>query len=131
MSPAPLTIGLDQPLSRAHKLMRERRIRHLPVLEGGKLIGMLSQSDLYLVESLPEVDPTQVSVEEGMSREVYAVAPETPLRDVARVMAERKLGSAVVMRGEHVLGVFTAVDLARALASLLERCAPSSRDAAL
>ncbi|HEY6878609.1 MAG TPA: CBS domain-containing protein [Polyangiales bacterium] len=120
MSRSPLTIGRDQPLSRAHAVMREHAIRHLPVLEGGSLIGMLSQNDLYLVESLPDVDARQVSVEEAMSREVYAVPPETPLVDVARTMADSKLSSAVIMQGQHVLGVFTGVDLARALARLLD-----------
>jgi acetoin utilization protein AcuB len=115
------TIGRDQPLSRAHAFMRDHGIRHLPVLEGGHLVGLISRYDLALVETLQEVDPTRVSVEEAMSREVYAVAPETPLVAVARTMANRKLGSAVIMDKEHVLGVFTAVDAARALAELLER----------
>lgn len=121
MSHGAFTIGRDQPLARAHMAMRDHHIRHLPVLQGGELIGMVSQSDLYLIETLHDVDPTRISVEEAMSREVYSVAPETPLVTVARTMAERKLGSAVVMEHGRVLGVFTAVDAARVLADFLEQ----------
>lgn len=119
MSHGAFTIGRDQTLARAHAVMRDHHIRHLPVLEGGMLIGILSQNDLYLIETLRDVDPAAVTVEEAMAREIYAVAPETPLLAVARTMAERKLGSAVVMEHNHVVGMFTSVDVARALADVL------------
>ena len=70
MSTSPQSIGADQPLSRAHALMREHGIRHLPVLTGGKLVGMLTQRDLHLVESLKNVDPEEVLVEDAMSSEI-------------------------------------------------------------
>jgi acetoin utilization protein AcuB len=118
MTKSPHLIGAEQSMQAAHELMRLHAIRHLPVLHGGKLVGMLSQRDLHLVESLPGVDPKKVRVEEAMSQEVYAVPPTTPLREVVRTMAERKLGSAVVLEGRTVIGVFTTVD---ALALLAER----------
>ena len=88
MTTSPHSIGSDQPLSRAHQFMREHAIRHLPVLAGGKLVGMLSDRDLHLVESLRGVDPEKVLVEDAMSTTVYAVAPEQPLDVVVTTMAE-------------------------------------------
>jgi acetoin utilization protein AcuB len=120
MSHGAFTIGRDQPLARAHASMREHNIRHLPVLEGGALIGVLSRSDVDLFEALRGADARDLSVEEAMSREVYAVGPNAPLVTIARVMSEQKLDIAVVMERGHVLGVLTAVDLARALVELLQ-----------
>jgi acetoin utilization protein AcuB len=99
--------------------MRRQRIRHLPVLHGGKLVGLVSLRDLHLVETLPDVDPKLVSVEDAMSQDVYSVRPDASLRDVVREMARRKLGSAVVMSGRKVVGMFTTVDALRVLARTL------------
>lgn len=119
MTTSPHSIGVDQPLSRAHTVMREHGIRHLPVLTGGKLVGMLTDRDLHLVETLKDVDPQKVTVEEAMSTMVYAITPETPLDVVVSTMAEHKYGSAVVMQNEKVVGIFTTVDVCRTLAELL------------
>jgi acetoin utilization protein AcuB len=119
MTTSPHSIGIEQTLSKAHSMMREHAIRHLPVLHGGKLLGMLTERDLRLVESLAGVDPAKVTVEEAMSTSVYSVSPESPLDEVVSTMGEHKYGSAVVMQNEKVVGIFTTVDVCRALAELL------------
>jgi len=119
MTTSPHSIGLEQTLARAHAVMREHGIRHLPVLHGQKLMGLVTERDLRLVESLPDVDPTKVSVEEAMSTVVYSVGPDQPLDEVVATMAEHKYGSAVVMQNGKVVGIFTTVDVCRALAELL------------
>jgi len=119
MTTAPHTIGIDQPLSVAHRLMREHHVRHLPVLRGGQIVGLLSDRDLNLIESLQGVDPNQVTVDEGMTEQPYIVPPTAPLDEVAQTMADNKYGSAIVVQHEHVVGIFTAVDACRALAELL------------
>lgn len=119
MSRTPLTIGRDQPMSEAHRLMRAHAIRHLPVLHGGRLVGLVSDRDLHLVETLRDVDPEKVTVEEAMSPEPYVIAPEQPIDAVVTAMAERKLGSAVVMRQREVLGIFTTIDALHAFAAVL------------
>jgi acetoin utilization protein AcuB len=119
MTTSPHSIGVEQPLSKAHDVMRQLGIRHLPVLHGGKLVGMLTDRDLHLVESLAGVDPTKVKVEDAMATVVYAVPPESPLDEVVDTMAEHKYGSAVIMQNEKVVGIFTTVDVCRALAELL------------
>jgi|SRR5689334_4842065 len=119
MTTTPHSIGKDQTLERAHQVMRDHRIRHLPVLEGGKLVGIVTERDLHLVETLRDVDPRKVLVEEAMSTHVYAVAPDTALDVVAESLAEHKYGSAVVIQNGKVVGIFTTNDACRALVELL------------
>jgi acetoin utilization protein AcuB len=120
MSKSPHTIGSEQSLSRAHEIMREHKVRHLPVLHGGKLAGMVTVRDLHLVETLKDVDPDSVKVEEAMTPDPYVVSPAASLKQVAEEMATRKLGSAIVVDAGNVVGVFTTVDALRALATALE-----------
>lgn len=119
MTPAPITIGRAQSLSEAARKMHEHHVRHLPVLEGGYLFGILSERDIDLVEALPDVDPDKVTVEEAMTQDPYTVRPETPVREVAAAMAEHKFGTAVIMQEGRVVGIFTTVDALRMLAALL------------
>lgn len=120
MSHGAFTIKSGQPLARAHALMLDHNIRHLPVLESGALIGMLSHGDIFLYETLRDADPDDLAVEEAMSREIYTVGPDEPLVTVAREMSQKKRDNAVVTENGQVLGVLTAVDLARALTELLQ-----------
>jgi len=122
MTKSPHTVGRNQTLAHAHEVMRKHNIRHLPVLEGGKLVGLVTERDLRLIETLKDVDPSEVTVEEAMSQEVYSVTPEALLADVAKEMAEHKYGSAVVMEGaSKVVGIFTTVDAMSALSSVLSK----------
>jgi len=121
MTPQPITVGRDQPLAVAHKLMRQRRIRHLPVLHAGVLVGVLSMRDLHFLESFASVDAGTVLIEEAMSEAPYAVGPEARLSTVARTMAKHRYGSAVVMQKGHVIGLFTTTDALRALSDLTAR----------
>lgn len=120
MTVSPHTIGRDQPLSSAHRIMREHRIRHLPVLHGGKLVGILSQRDLHFLETLANVDQETVMVSEAMSPETYTVGPRATLRKVAAEMANHRYGSAVVVDKDRVVGILTTVDALRALSLILE-----------
>ena len=121
MTSAPHTIGRNRSLAVAAKTMRDHQVRHLPVLDGGQIVGIVSQRDIFLVESLPGVNPTDVRVEEAMVEDVFTVPPGTPVGEAIETMIDRKLGSAIVCEGERVLGVFTTVDALRALHDLLEQ----------
>lgn len=120
MTANPHCIGRDQPLSAAHDRMRALKVRHLPVLDGGKLVGIVSQRDLLFVESLRGVEPAEVPVEDAMTTDVYVVPPERPLGEVCARMVERKYGCTVVARGEHVAGIFTTSDALRVLVGVVE-----------
>jgi acetoin utilization protein AcuB len=122
MTHCPHTIGHDQPLSAAHEMMRRYGIRHLPVLQGRKLVGMLSQRDLHFIETLSDVDPEKVPVSDAMSPETYAVGPRSSLRHVAAEMADHRYGSVVIVDKERVIGILTTVDGMRALSIQLAEC---------
>jgi acetoin utilization protein AcuB len=113
------TIGDEQPMSVAHRLMREQHIRHLPVLHQGKLVGVVTDRDLRLVETLSDVDPTKVAVSEAMTPDPYVVSPEAELDEVVSMMAAKKYGSAVISDNGKVVGIFTTVDACSAFADLL------------
>jgi acetoin utilization protein AcuB len=121
MTVSPVVIGSDRTLADAHRIMRARGIRHLPVVDAGALVGLVSQRDLYLAETLRSVDPATDTVREAMSADPYAVSPGAALEEVATIMAERKLGSAIVVDRGSVIGLFTTVDALRALATLAGR----------
>lgn len=120
MTPSPHTIGADQPMSEAHRVMRAHRVRHLPVLRGGRIMGIVSAGDLHLIETLQNVDPDKVLVEEAMTPEPYCVSPDTPLEEVVQTMAEHKYGCAIVCQGNRVSGIFTTVDACAAFAEYLK-----------
>ena len=97
MTTSPHSIGVDQTLAHAHHdVMREHKVRHLPVLAGGALVGMVTERDLHLVETLRDVDPDTVKVEDAMTPSVHSVSPDAPLDEVVSEMAEKNYGSAVV-----------------------------------
>ncbi len=91
----------------------------MPVLEGGKLVGLVSQRDLYFIETIRGVDPTTDRVDDAMTQEAFEVTPDVALEEVVARMVDKKLGSAVVMERGKVIGIFTTTDALRALAALL------------
>jgi acetoin utilization protein AcuB len=118
MTRAPHTIGADQTLKVARQLMTDHHVRHLPVLNGGELVGVLSEREVRSFEVLP--GSSQLTVEEAMVPDAYVTAASAPLDTVAGEMATRRLGSAVVVDdASKVVGVFTAVDALRALSDAL------------
>jgi acetoin utilization protein AcuB len=132
MTRAPYTVGVDQSLSVAHRIMRAHDLRHLPVLSDGRLVGLISERDLALVEALRRLDLDKATVDKAMVREPYSVAPDASLVEVARAMASCRHGSAVVVEAGAVIGIFTTVDALLALAYVLgEGERPRSRHAAM
>ena len=121
MTPSPHSIGVNVSLREAKKAMRAHGIRHLPVLEHGELVGIVSERDVQMVEALVKGQSlAEVPCEQAMSQAVYTVSPSTPLQVCARHMAEHRLGSAVVMKNSKVVGVFTTTDALSCLAQVIE-----------
>ncbi len=119
MTTVPKTIGSEQSLAKASELMNEMRIRHLPVLHGGKLVGILSDRDVKLVETFKDVDPQEVKVEEAYSPDPYIASPNSSLADVCAEMAAHKYGCALVVDNHKLVGIFTWVDALNAFNELL------------
>lgn len=125
MSSVLVVIGPQDTLAEAARRMRLHEIRHLPVVDGKHVIGVLSQRDVYLVETFKGVDPSRVLVEEVMRKDPYVVEAEDSLTKVASTMAERKIGSAIVAHDGKLLGLFTTTDALRALAALFRTTVPT------
>ena len=121
MTVSPQAVSSRTTLAEAHQTMREKGIRHLPVVDDGKLLGVVSQRDLYLLETLRGVDAARELVEEAMSSEPFVVGPDAPLEEVAEAMATAKHGSALVVEQTTLVGIFTSTDALRALVALLRR----------
>ncbi|MGB5702575.1 MAG: CBS domain-containing protein [Polyangiales bacterium] len=110
MTPMPHTVGSEQTITFAQKMMRKYDIRHLPVLHGGELYGIVSDRDLGMIAGLNEVNPDETTVEEAMTQEAYTVAKDAAMFDVLREMLEHKYGSAVVVEGIKIIGILTTHD---------------------
>ena len=119
MTTTPHTVSGSVTLAAAGRLMQEHGIRHLPVVDDGELLGMITDRDIKYVSSFGFVQPENVPIRGAMTEKPYTVAPETPLDEVAATMAEHKYGSAIVVQNGHVVGVFTTVDACSALSELL------------
>ncbi|HTV17327.1 MAG TPA: CBS domain-containing protein [Polyangiaceae bacterium] len=119
MTHDPITIERGQPISAARRLMEAHHIRHLPVVHGGKLVGIVSQRDLQRVDHLADLDPTRVPVGEAMTKPVYSVRPEASLHEAAEQMGSRHCGCVVVVDDDQrVVGLLTAGAGLRALSGL-------------
>jgi acetoin utilization protein AcuB len=129
MTPAPVTIAWDGTVGAAWKLMRGRRIRHLPVLDDkGQLAGIVTDRDLRhavfhpAVRDEPGTAPEAVGtvpVSDVMTWGVVSVRPDTELRQAARVMAERRIGAVPVVEHGRVVGILTETDVIKAFARIL------------
>ncbi len=120
MTAMPHTIGLDIPVKKALDMMREFGIRHLPVQDGGKLVGMLTDRDLKLAASFNKAD--DLTAEDVMSPDPYMVDVDAHVDEVAKEMAAHKYGAAIVtQQNGKIVGIFTAVDGLRVLAEVLEK----------
>jgi acetoin utilization protein AcuB len=121
MTLQPWTVRRDAPLGVAKQLMHDHHVRHLPVLEAGRLVGVISERDIFLVDRLSRLD-SHLTVDDAMSVDVYGAHTGDPVDQVVESMAERKLGCAVVLdqRG-HAEGIFTTVDAVHVLAEVLNR----------
>ena len=117
MSRAPVCAQLNLELAAAVQLLAQQTFRHLPVLDGTKVVGVVSERDLAIAEALLPNDWEDFPLAEAMTPEPYCVSPDTPLCEVAKVMAENKYGCALVVDPSGaILGLFSTVDAMRILA---------------
>ena len=118
MSTSPITVGPQTKRSEALALMRAKKIHHVPVCDAGKVVGLITDGDLYSVEA--SADAIGLTVREVMRPRPFTVSPESPVDDVVRDMATHQHGSAaVVVDNGRVVGMFTATDGLRAFADYL------------
>ena len=116
MTRHPHSIRVDETLATAKRMMAHLRVRHLPVLEAGNVIGIVSERDVAFAE---RAGAGAKKVSDACVEEAYAVDIDTSLFVVATTMAEKKIGSAIILEDGKLAGIFTTVDACRALADSL------------
>lgn len=119
MSPATFTCASDDSLHDAQEAMARHGIRHLPVLQGNQLVGVLSDRDVAVALSFKGANPKNTTAGEVCARDIYVSHPESALAEVAKAMAAHRYGSTVITTGDDVVGIFTTTDASRTLAELL------------
>jgi acetoin utilization protein AcuB len=128
MTPSPYSIELDAPVRLAQGVMAEHGIRHLPVTdEKGDLVGILADRDLKrsLDPSIGLPPKNELFVRDVCVLDPYVVDPWEPLDGVLLEMAERHVGSALVVEEGKLVGIFTATDACRRFAEFLRAQFPS------
>lgn len=117
----PVTVEIDAAVAAAQDLMVDHEIRHLPVVDTGRLVGVVSDRDIAALanDARAESLTSSFRVREVCTLDHYSVAPEAPLDGVLLEMAARRIGSVVVTDADQVVGVFTATDACRVLAEHL------------
>ena len=116
------TLGSDDTLDIADGVMSMGRIRHLPVLEAGQVVGVVSQRDLFRTAlgaalafgiSRPQELTRSLEIRDVMSQPVVTVEPNALVQEAARTMAERKIGCLPVVEGGKLVGILTENDMMR------------------
>lgn len=123
-----ITVGPDTSHRTALDLMREKNIRRLPVVQGNRLVGIVSLEDLLSTAPSPATTLSmyeivslldQLKVSQIMVHPVITVGPECPLQDAAQIMLENRVGCLPIMQGGEVAGIITETDIMRVLVILL------------
>ncbi len=129
MTPNPVTVRPDDPLGVAVEKMRSRRCRRLPVVEGDRLVGIITDRDVRLALNSPLVLHERrsdqlllehVPVRACMTPDPITVSPDTPLVEVVRLMRDHKFGGVPVVEEGRLVGIITETDLMDLLIRLLE-----------
>jgi acetoin utilization protein AcuB len=110
----------DSTLASTYSLMRERRIRHVPVVRKGKLVGVVTDRDLRLATSALSATPfsPEARLEKVMSQPAQTADPLDPVEEAARTMRQLKIGCLTVTSGSELVGIVTGLDLLDALLRL-------------
>jgi acetoin utilization protein AcuB len=124
-----VAISADTSLQDAYQTMQDKEIRHLPVLDGEKLIGVITDRDLRLATSAlaPIPFPPGAKVSAVMRKSVFTADPTDPVEDAARTMRENKIGCLPVTDGGRLVGIITGLDLLDALMRMTGADKPSGR----
>ncbi len=127
MTPDPVTVSPQASLADATALMARHRIRHLPVLDGGRLVGLVTQRDALaatdsrLRDPADGIDPHRIPVGRVMTREVVSVDVHDPLVAAARLMERHRYGCLPVRDGERLVGIVTDTDFVAVAINLIEQ----------
>jgi len=126
MTAEPITVAPETSVVDARHLMATRRIRHLLVMDGARLVGIVTDRDIRLNLPSPATSLSvwelnyllaRLAVKEVMSRTVVTIGPDREAAAAARIMVEHKIGALPVLDGERLVGIVTETDFLRAFAT--------------
>jgi acetoin utilization protein AcuB len=127
MTTGPITVPPDMAVLDARQLMFKHRIRHLPVTDGRRLLGIVTDRDIRLNLPSPATSLSvwelnyllaQLTVDSVMTHTVIAVDPERPAAEAARIMLDHKIGALPVLDGGVIVGIVTESDMLRAVSTI-------------
>ena len=126
MTSFPYFVEVDDTANKIERMMDEHAIRHLPVQDRGKVIGIVSERDLhhYVKRDVPEAEKETIQARHIMIPDPYIVSFRAPLNEVVREMAQRRIGSVIVQRHGKLAGILSANDVCRILGEYLESMFP-------
>lgn len=128
MTPNPITIEPDISYPEAMGILRRKKVRRLPVVEQGRLVGIVVEEDLLSNQPSPATTISihemyalleRLRVRQIMSRPVITVEGLCPVEEAARIMVENKIGCLPVMDGEKLVGIITETDIFKTLVEVL------------
>jgi len=128
MKAHPITVGPGDSFRHAMSLIRQRGIRHLPVVEHDRLVGIVTDRDLRQASPSPATSLEihelhylleKVTVRDIMTSPVLTVTPETPIEEAARIMLEHRIGCLPVLRRTTLVGIITETDILGAFVDLM------------
>lgn len=137
MTRNPVTILDTASIDDGLHLMRERKVRRLPVVNAsGQMVGIVSDKDLLHAAPSPATSLSvyelhyllsKLSIKQVMSHPVITVTADTPLEEAARIMADNKIGGLPVVEDGKLVGIVTETDVFKVLVELLGARAPGLR----
>jgi acetoin utilization protein AcuB len=114
-TPNPVTATEESSVEQLGQLMKEHGIRHIPIVRGDEVVGVVSDRDLKVIAGLNLGGKASVRAGDIMTREPVTFSSEASLDEVAFEMSKRKIGSVIVNEGNQLLGIFTVTDALNAL----------------
>jgi acetoin utilization protein AcuB len=114
-TPNPVTALETAHVEELERLMKEHGIRHLPIVRGSAVVGIVSERDLKVVTGLQLAEKLSVRAADIMARDPVSVDANSTIDGVALEMSSRKIGSVLVTEGDQLLGIFTVTDALNAL----------------
>jgi CBS domain-containing protein len=123
----PVTLNADDILDLANDIMHLGRIRHIPILDNGKVVGVLSQRNLFqsALAAAMGMRPQErkehlkaIRVRDVMSAPVVTASPATGVKEAARTMVDKKIGCLPVMENDRLVGLVTESDILRYVVNL-------------
>jgi acetoin utilization protein AcuB len=122
MTPFPHFVDADDTFENIEALMSAHNIRHVPVQQNGRVVGIVSERDLHnrLGRTATLSSKARIRARDIMVEDPYVVPFDAPLNEVTNQMAQRHIGSAIVLHHGKLAGILSAMDVCRILAEILE-----------